>query len=354
MKNALILLLSASIFLTACGNENTEVGETSTNETVEAAEESITDEQKRLMVGELNEQFGGESKEIAYADELASYTKISEKDGYTYILDGMWGELKISIVKDNKFLVKDKLLVESDGIIDSGMFGNYCLYTTFEADGLACNVIAINENGATQHSIVKRGLPIYGLDDENGIPNTNGTIINGLSGAYFRVEEDSTFTIIKHNGEELYTYSSIRGGDSPLLDEYNGRLYFNAEDGYVSAFDLEKDEMIWAEDGSEMRFYLPERNNYVGNDEGFYVVDPYSGTEDYIYFYSTKNNDLQLVDQTTLVSALDSNVSDSKYRLNMKVFATLDDKNLNVFRYVTYKGEPTFQKTSYPRIDLDE
>ena len=361
MKRLLLLIL-VSLFLTACGKENATITETveaeenaTITETVET-EETIVDEQKFLTQGERIEQLGGESIKLidiptnVYADD---YLAISEYNGCTYILTGDENEISISIVKDNKFIVKNKVIVSvaSGKELGSsrGLFENHCLYATYEDGKVKGNVMTIDEKGETQHSTVFVGTPIS--NSTEGISPTV-SMIEGLSGSYFRVwvsseeYEQTAYAIINHKGEGLYVYPESMNNDIVLFDEYNGYLYLNAEGDYASICDLENAEMVWAEDGSEKRVYLPRWKNPVGTEDGFYVVNNIlsNRVEDYIDYYSTENNDLLMEDSTTLSSTKESII----------VFSTLDDKNLNVYRYVTYKGKPALQKTTFPRIDLEK
>lgn len=337
MRKLTLLLLTTMLILTACNSfKNNE------------------DAKKELTLENVIEQLGEES----FSEEgLNEHTYIADKDGYTYVMTPKEGYAKslrlvVSIIKDNEFIVKEKetnLKIKNASLKYLFSENNLLVRTTKYSDGPLDTTygITINEKGEVSKQIISKDIP------RNQITTT---FMEGLNGSYFATFEDDQGNIIDYKGEVVYSFDTSdsyplddRNMKVLFLDESEGKVYFRlkatakndfSEEDVLNksfVFDIEKEEMIMENGDSEKIFTFPvsDAYHYKGGNNGFYVED-----DSKLYFYSTENGQVQLVDEAELESP--SETGDSDYTR-----ITLDDEYLNIYRIV----EDSIQKYSYSRVD---
>ncbi|MDW0118130.1 hypothetical protein QTL97_14435 [Sporosarcina thermotolerans] len=369
-----MFLLLTALVLNACSQteektsnsavpeENSELGVTDSDTTKsEEVEEVQSVDSDVLFLADQNEQLGGE----AFSDSgLNEKSQIVDKDGYTYILTpsidtrSESGTLYVSILKGDEFIVKEKVIdiempsKDSDDryrYTKTAFYENTLLIVSRDStkyrspNQFIFTTVTVNEKGEAETKEVRRSV-----SDDN---NLEDSLISGLKGYYYFEKTDSNHAnIVDKDGKLLYSFSMDGtypvNSDVVFLDEENGRIYFYGSDGNI-AFDLNHSEMIWDANGSEMLYDFPAgyRVSRLASNNGMYILRYNSSTQNALYFYEINNGEPALASNGIMESALEA-----KYEYSD--ILSIDDKFVNVYKIVIYKGEPTIQKFSFTRVDL--
>ncbi|MCA1055201.1 hypothetical protein LCM10_09395 [Rossellomorea aquimaris] len=344
----------------------------------EKAEENDTQEAKMLYLEGQVEQLGGE----AFTEEgLTKNTYITDKDGITYIFTPIYDKnvlfydgtntftVNLSVVKDNKFVVKEKkidltsLLNLQGKSYYFGFSGTNVLFSIVEgnADGSTITsqlvAVEINQSGDTDVKVIKEGS--YPSQDPNSPKRS--ILKDALKGDYFKECTNEECDLIDSEGKTIFSYSESntfpkeKGFNNTylFLDENVGRYYvYNAKINKVvesaTAYDLNANDMVWGENGAAREFAFNAKGSfsYSAATDGFYSLQPTSSTENTLMYYKySEEGDVQPWTEGFLMVNLPTEA---------KAQLTLDKKYLNVYTIVTFQGQPTIQKYPFTRVDGQE
>ncbi|WP_161785545.1 hypothetical protein [Lysinibacillus sp. GbtcB16] len=366
----IIFGISVALFLTACGSKEdiSNISEKEIEKIVDEVEvnkpmeeESQSSNQGELVIDSKTEQLGSDTlSDIALHSD---YTHIAVKDDLTYILTFYpYKEpsieskaLYVSILKDDKFIVKEKLINlasiigDEYRIRDEGFgFNENSLLLIAEDDFMNRDAnqkllsIIVDEKGEIESKIIS----------ESKI--TNVKIIPGLdNGFYFLDCKSSSCSIIDGEGKVPFTFevtNAMPEFEVVFLDEEASRLYIETW-GYISskrneealAVDLVANDMIWEESGAMKPYYFEKGTNtkYARAKDGFYTVylNVYgkSGYELEVKYYIVKNDEITLEAETIIPLSLEL-ISYGNF------YISTNNDILNIYTGVLYKGRPTVQK----------
>lgn len=359
-------ILTATMILGACSQTEEETNNSDVLEEdlmSEVTDSEMADEavdSDVLFLANQNEQLGGES----FSEEgLSKRTQIVDKDGYTYVLtpsmetQSKSGTLIVSILKDDEFIIKEKVIdiempsIEGDRYryTEMAFYGNTLLIVSADNTKYKSptqyifTTVTVNENGEAETNEVRRSE----YDDKY----LEDALISGLKGYYFFEQlSDNNANIVDKDGNVLYSFSTDGkypvDTDVAFLDEENDRIYFYGSEGKI-AFDLNENDMIWDTSGTEMIFDFPAgyRTTRLAGNNGMYILEQLSLTDSTLTYYTfISEGELAFVSEGLMGSALEA-----VYEYND--ILSLDDENLNVYKIVMYKGDPTIQKFSFARVD---
>lgn len=369
MKKFIFLLFVFLLVASGCGKEEAKtadsVAEEVTEEKSEAENSNEIEVVNSLSLEKQIDQLGGES----FSEEgLNEHSHIADIDGYTYVLtpaifapgySNASAKLYVSILKDDKFIIKEKVvdLTETIGV---GFITNYFEYdfnqnsflvtaTTYDQVSMKyiekIISVSINETGDSTSKVIK----------EANSSTPNFQFIDGLEGSYFKDCLNNQCNILDSDGNTLYTFKTgdLYNDKAELFfDEQQGRVYFNDKEpdttNVAFAYDIKVNDMVWNTDGTEMLYTIPtSKSSYIGENNGFYVLHTEDTTEHTLYYYSNVNGEPTENTQVSISSSLETEkVEDNDL--------TLDEKYINVYRNVIYKGKPALQKYSYTRMDKSD
>lgn len=380
-KHLAILGMSLAVIASGCGNEEVEKNEGKANGTEEtsAAAEQAVQEVKELSIKETIEQLGNESLSGNVRD--FSSANVSEKDGYTYIVNPLQTEsdvypeeetgkanyqFDVSVLKDNKWLVKQKIVDLSDKIWDTGNadsertnefvnLGDTVLVltktTTDDTTSEKIHKISFDQDGEATHKVVKERE--YKTED-----NTVTTrLLNESKDTYiFETDEANpeqpTFKMFNPEGEEVASIEnkndSFPANDlvyPVLYDDEREVLLFKTEAGAfmgAEVYDVKADDLVWNKDGSEKKYDISHElpKSLYNTKAGVYVFSsPYSNSS--ILSYSKLGKEAEEISTLEISTEIEYENS----------VMSVDDENLYVYTFVEYKGKPTVQKYVVPRID---
>lgn len=383
------LLLSMAVIASGCSDEGatkTESPSKETQESNEAAEQQV-EEVKQLTVKEEDEQFGNDS----LSGELTDYpdTKVAVKDGYTYFVepmhskngldpnadaDTLYYQFVVSVIKDDKFIVKEETVDLSKEIWNTGELDSVrshqfinlgdkvLLVTQTElSDGTVkeqWHNVTFNVKGEDgtlnyQHKVVFEKE--YSVDEQN---NQQTSLLSGMKSTYFleKVTDletdipqlkiyDETGKVVKAIENKNEKYPNVHYMDEAFFDEEKDLIFFG--DTYMLSqtqmYDIKKDDMVWKQDGSE-KVYDISAVSLQGfaktNDDGLYILTQSANAYELQYLLFGE-------EQMEEVSSFEFHTE-----LDMKnAMMAVDKKNIYVYTFVTYQGKTTIQRSVIPRID---
>lgn len=365
MKKLIFFLFVFLLVASGCGKGETETANSVTAEKSEADEPTEIESVKTLALKQQIDQLGGES----FSEEgLNEHSHIADIDGYTYVLtpdifapgySNASAKLYVSILKDDKFIIKEKVvdLTETIGedfitnFLEYDFNQNYFLVTatTYDKDSLKYKEklisVSISEIGESDSKVIKEA-------DSSAPVNQ---FINGLNGSYFKDCLKNQCNILDSDGNTLYTFKTgdLYNDKAELFfDELLERVYLNDNErdttNVAFAYDTKMNDMVWNTDGTEMLYTIPtSKSSYIGENNGFYVLHTEDTTEHTLYYYSNVNGEPTENTQVSISSSLETEkVEDNDL--------TLDEEYINVYRNVIYKGKPALQKYSYTRMDKSD
>ena len=365
----MFLLFVFLLVASGCGKDEIKTADSVAGE--DTAEKSEAENSNEIeIVNTLNlenqiDQLGGES----FSEEgLNEHTHIADIDGYTYVLtpdifapgySNATAKLYVSILKDDKFIIKEKVvdLTETIGV---GFITNYFEYdfnqnsflvtaTTYDQVSMKYKEklisVSISETGESDSKIIKEA--------DSSSPNFQ--FINGLKGSYFKDCLNNQCHILDTDGNTLYTFET---GDlynekgELFFDEQLERVYLNDNErdtaNVAFAYDIKMNDRVWNAGGTEMLYTIPtSKSSYIGENNGFYVLHTEAATEHTLYYYSNANGEPTENTQVSISSSLETEMVEDND-------LTLDETHINVYRNVIYKGKPALQKYSYNRMDKSE
>lgn len=369
MKKLIFLLFVLLLVASGCGKDETKTAKSGagegTAEKSKAENPNDIEEVNTLNLEKQIDQLGGES----FSEEgLNEHTHIADIDGYTYVLtpeifapgySNAAVKLYVSILKDDKFIIKEKV-VDLTETIDASLITNYFEYdfnqnsflitaTTYDEISKKYKEklisVRISEAGESEAKVIKEA--------NSSAPNFQ--FINGLKGSYFKDCLNNQCNILDSDGNTLYTFET---GDlyneraELFFDEQLERVYFNDKErdtaNVAFAYDTKMNDMVWNTDGTEMLYTIPtSKSSYIGENNGFYVLHTEDTTEHTLSYYSNASGEPIENTQVSISSSLETEkVEDNDL--------TLDETHINVYRNVIYKGKPALQKYSYTRMDTSE
>ncbi|MFJ7890414.1 hypothetical protein ACIQYL_20340 [Lysinibacillus xylanilyticus] len=366
----ILFVTSVALLLTACGskediNNISEkeiekiVDEVEINEPIE--EEAQNSNQGELVIDSTTEQLGSDTlSDIALHSD---YTHIAVKDDFTYILtfypykepNVESKTLYVSILKNDKFVVKEKLINLASIIGDEYRIRE-------EGFGFKENSLILIAEDDFMNNDANQKLISITVDEKGEIESkiiseskvSNVKIIQGLNNGFYFLEcKSSSCSIIDAEGKIPFTFevtNAMPEFEVLFLDEEASRLYIETW-GYIKAkrneealaIDLVANDMIWEENGAMKPYYFEKNTTtkYARAKDGFYTVrlNVYgkSGYELEVKYYKVKNNEIMLEAETIIPLSLELISYENFY-------ISSNNDSLNIYTGVLYKGRPTVQK----------
>ncbi|MGE7944407.1 hypothetical protein ACQKNB_20225 [Lysinibacillus xylanilyticus] len=391
----MVLIASFSLLLAACGEDDSKkqnVLGTAEGE-VEGVDSNSGDvekvEKKQLALKEgpiyLEESFSDiyDESEDAFLNRLRNNVEHFEKYGKDYYVSiGKY-------VKDNKnnkdksenqenqdtipvyvTVVENGKIIEKDVFTKLTFFGENTKYNPLKPtieigsnkDYLLVTAIEQKDNIETpyiRYYDIKENGTLEVLK-ESKQPDVIGSIMNTIEGDVFVTAEKDPKGINKILDEEfkvVYEYDPTNpyiDSNQYLADLRKGYLFiaYNQASDLNHIYDLNKQEVIWNDDGKEKEFKTNFDSNiesfrYAAVKDGFYVACK-SNNDDLVSvsYYNYDGEDIELVSSLELKDLLKS-VSAEKAPFEL----TVQDKEVILTRYVVFKGKPTVEKYVFDRID---
>ncbi|PAF38824.1 hypothetical protein CHH58_05210 [Terribacillus saccharophilus] len=355
MKKILGLIFILSIvFLSACGEEESAEGKNIEEGSVSASSttEDVKAEPASFELEEKIDQFGGESLEDIYPGDTDF--EILKDGDYTYLFQ--WeaqvvnpSSYYVSVAKDNKWVtIQNEVNIADDSnlsnrthsepeIKKSGNSILLLLSTWDETNGdyNTAYKLTFNPDGTMNAKLI--------LDN----PAEDGDEFNTLSLRFVKGSNEKVFiaernldnvgTIYDDEGNEKYVVNNLDASsvwDSSYIDVEKNILYFDGG----SMYDLSKDDYMWTDAGDKKR-----DSSYLAphNDGKYQLLSPLG--EGWSLDYSLlENEEFKSQDSVKIPDELDA--KDAKMVVN--------EKSVDVYTTVEYRGKPTIQKYTYNRIDL--
>ncbi|MCK2000509.1 hypothetical protein MZM54_03760 [[Brevibacterium] frigoritolerans] len=383
------LLLSMAVIASGCSDEGATKTESPSKETKESngSAEQQVEEVNKLSVKEDDEQFGNDS----LSGELTDYpdTKVAVKDGYTYFVepmhskngldpnadtDTLYYQFVVSVIKDDKFIVKEETVDLSKEIWNTGgldsvrshqfinLGDKVLLVTQTElSDGTVkeqWHNVTFNVKGEDgtlnyQHKVVFEKE--YSVDEQN---NQQTSLLPGMKSTYFleKVTDlettipqlkiyDEAGKVVKTIENKNEKYPNVHYMDEAFFDEEKDLIFFS--DTYMLSqaqmYDIKKDDMVWKQDGSEKEYDISAES-----------LQGFAKTDDDGLYILTQSADGYELKYLLFGEEQMEEVSTFEYHTELemkKAIMDVDKKNIYVYTFVNYKGKPTIQRSVIPRID---
>ncbi|WP_462413608.1 hypothetical protein [Neobacillus sp. Marseille-QA0830] len=381
MKKVLFTLLSVFLVALAGCSSSGNTGEkkaeaksaSSTKESAETEEQIGEDTPPEISITGKVIQLGNES--LSKTTEGYPDTVIGDKDGYTYIVEPVYtfvghyenyGTIRtkrpyfgvlLSVVKDNKWLMKEKQIDLSTDIWPEyplnpdGVPYIYGMDLAFKNNGSEVFVISRwyteeNSNNAKQQwnkitftpegkaiaekvNELKSTVKTYG--DTDDLPS----FLSGTDGYYLKQKDQDMIHIYNTDGKKIFTIDKGKFPDLLFINEHEGLAY----DG-ESVYDINAKDLLWNDDGSKVNVETKS-------------ADTRLTTNGYTYSLTTLNGVSTLVleqinkDSVNVLSSMSmpSDLPIAKASLSM------DSKNIYVYTLVDFKGAATIQRYTIPQVN---
>lgn len=307
----------------------------------------------------VNEQLGDDS----YTDTLNQVDRIIEKDGTTFVFHSRPQQVAFyfSILKDNKWIVKDQLLHDHE---ENSMYSDEIKQAIDNSGIIGRNISRYFTNDLIIDHIYdskrKISLIIESTFDETGITSSKiiskdyvskFSIVTTSGGEYlFLTEEEGSSTNDLYHvniyedtnlSNPVYTYDVklrnyyLMSADYLFLDKDSNYLY-TGDDAITLKIDVTTGELDWDPQGELMEYKIPyTRSLFVGDVQGLVIAsDPRYEQTITVARYDIDLNSMN--NSTSFESDVEPFTDGAK-----------TGNELHIWREVEFKQQKSIQKTSF-------